>query len=50
MIWLSTLFWWKESFLALKWQTSCVSLTNFLSETGLKTNFAKRNEKLEGSG
>jgi len=27
---MSTVFWWKESFLASQWQTSCVSLTNLL--------------------
>jgi len=40
MIWPSTVFWWKESFLAWQWQTSCVSLLN-----GIKNLCCKRNEK-----
>jgi hypothetical protein len=50
MIWLSTVVWWKESFWAWQWQTSCVSLTNLLQETELKTNFAWEMKRLEGNG
>ena len=50
MIWQSTVFWWKESFGAWQWQTSCVSLTDLLQETELETNFAREMKTLEGSG
>ena len=50
MVWLSTVFWRKESFWVWQWQTSYASLTNFLQETELKTNFAREMKRLEGSG
>ena len=50
MTWLSTVFWWKESFGAWQWQTSCFSLTNLLYEMELKTNFAQEMKRLEGRG
>jgi hypothetical protein len=40
----------QKSFLAWQWQTSCVSLTNLLSETKLKTDFGREMKRLEKSG
>jgi len=50
MIWLSNVFWWKESFWAWQWQTSCISLNQLAVRNGIKNQFAREIKIMEGSG